>query len=329
MNKVNDVNKIFKYNEFGNAFGGTEIAVQGLLDNVDNELLSKVDIIVSRIPAGFKKGDKPVIFWVHDLHVDAKYLMDPEVVKEIDKIVFVSNWQRDLFINTFGQKNIPYSKCDVIKNSIDPIDVDLNKKWNSDFDKIKIAYTSTPNRGLDIASIAFDAIHKEYPETEFHVFSNFNLYDQPSRNNQYEKIYENLKNQDGVKYRSNVDHSVLIEELKDTHIWVLPSIHPETYCIALAEAMSAGCICVHSDYGALPETSRGITKMYPVREYDEHVSLFYVNLKDAIKLVTSYKKEVSNMTQLTKVVVDNYGNWDISKIKWTTLINSLINETKS
>ena len=41
-----------------------------------------------------------------------------------------------------------------------------------------------------------------------------------------------------------------------------PNTFKETSCLCLIEAMSAGCVCVHSSLGALPDTSNGLTCMY-------------------------------------------------------------------
>ena len=70
------------------------------------------------------------------------------------------------------------------------------------------------------------------------------------------------------------------------HIFAYPSIWPETSCIALIEAMSAGLLCVHSAYAALPETSANWTMMYPISEdHQQHCNIFADNLVSAVNVV--------------------------------------------
>ena len=314
-----DYKKVFRYNTINhNAKGGTELTIDGLLDNVDNDLFKDVDILVSSIPNGFSKGDKTVILWIHDLPIDFQSIN--KYKDDIDIYVFVSNWQKELFIRTFG---LDWDKCKVIKNPIHPIDVDLNKKWEST-EKIKIVYSSTPHRGLNILQSVFNEIHKVFKNTELHVFSNFDLYDQPFRNRPFENLFKVLKEQDGVVYRGAVKHDELINELKDAHIWVLPSIHEETYCIALAEAMSAGCICVHSNLGALPETSRGVTISYDFfDDLNKHANMFYKKLGSVIETINSDINQIKNLSSINKILIDTFGNWEIGKRQWIDILNEI------
>lgn len=92
-----DQNKIFRFNNFGDACGGTEIMVKGILDNVSNDLLKKVDIVVSYPPQNYKKNkDRISIIWLHDLASDPylnKYFSDKNNQENFDYFIFVSYWQ--------------------------------------------------------------------------------------------------------------------------------------------------------------------------------------------------------------------------------------------
>ena len=93
----NEVNK--------NAMGGTELMMKRLYDTLDPNLLDRFQIIGSR--ARELKEDKVRILWQHDLPDD------PESAhlanggwKRYHKLVFVSNWQMQRYIQMY---DIPWS----------------------------------------------------------------------------------------------------------------------------------------------------------------------------------------------------------------------------
>ena len=139
---VHDVNKVFRFNDFKDAKGGTELMVSQLLKYVDNDLLSKFDIIVSYPPQDFVRGEKPVILWLHDLYSDPYFdiLKNPRYQNNFDYFMFVSYTQKELFRIKFG---LPHSKCIVGENAIEPASTFKNIKW-SKVDKVKILYSSSP-----------------------------------------------------------------------------------------------------------------------------------------------------------------------------------------
>ena len=79
----------------------------------------------------------------------------------------------------------------------------------------------------------------------------------------YQQLFTKIKNHPNMTYHSSVPNKVIRESLQNSHIFVYPSTYQETSCLCLIEAMSAGCICIHSSLGALPETSNNLTNMYP------------------------------------------------------------------
>jgi hypothetical protein len=91
----------------------------------------------------------------------------------------------------------------------------------------------------------------------------------------------------------------------------------------MLEAMSAGLVCVHSNLGALPETSGGLNVMYNVNMEDvqKHAGVFAGNLQAAIRLVRDKKQD--NMIAFNKVYVDNKNNVEFIKNKWEVMLNDL------
>ena len=130
-----------------------------------------------------------------------------------------------------------------------------------------------------------------------------------------------------MTYHGHVSNEEVHNALQKAHIFALPSIWPETSCIALIEAMSAGCICVHSSLAALPETAANWTLMYDhTEDGQEHANRHALTLADAIRLVDNDNmKERLNMQ---KAYVDGYYSWEVRAKQWEVFLTSLINGTK-
>jgi hypothetical protein len=79
------------------------------------------------------------------------------------------------------------------------------------------------------------------------------------------------------------------------------------------EALSAGCYTVHTDLGALPETSLGHGIMIPFNELTPK--------RYAEELTKSIKTIKQNGYDYTNQVEDIYNNftWDIAKQNWLAL----------
>ena len=63
-----------------------------------------------------------------------------------------------------------------------------------------------------------------------------------------------------------VSNDEVLEALDKSHIFLYPNVWKETSCIALIEAVKSQVICIHPNYGALPETASNATIMYDWNE---------------------------------------------------------------
>lgn len=265
-----EVNELSK-----NAKGGTELMMERLHSSVDKELLDQCQIIPSRVRE--LDETKIRILWQHDLPGDP----ESEHLKNgghdrFHKIVFVSNWQMQAYINYY---NIPWSKCVVMQNAITPIVPQEKPK-----DKIKLIYTPTPHRGLQILVPVFEKLCEEFDNIELDVYSSFKLYGWEERDTPYQELFDRCKNNPKINYHGTVSNDELREALSKSHIFAYPSIWPETSCLCLLEAMSAGLVCVHPNFAALPETAANWTYMYQWNENpSEHAATFHMILSDAIR----------------------------------------------
>lgn len=310
----------FEKNELNEkAMGGTELMQLGLSQHVGKPLLDEFQIIASRVRK--LDSEKQKVLWLHDLHGDpeAQHLKDGGW-KEYDKLVFVSHWQQQMYNAYLG---VPLSAGTVLKNAIVPIEPHVKP----DDGKIRLIYTSTPHRGLDILYAAFDALSQQYDNIELDVYSSFSLYGWPERDKPYIELFDKLRQHPKINYHKSQPNSVVRDALKQAHIFAYPSTWQETSCLALIEAMSAGCLCVHSSLAALPETSMNLTQMYDYTEDTHaHANLFYAHLKYAIDSYNDKNRRVlmsQNLTVMSQLTESVYG-WHGRGLQWTNMLKQLL-----
>ena len=225
--------KIIRNETNANAMGGSEIIATKLAERINPELLKEFQIVNSRVRD--LDETKVRILLLHDLPGDpeSEFLKNGGYNK-FHKLVFVSNWQMQEYIKYY---NIPWSKCVVIQNFIDPIEE--HKKPD---DVIRLGYWSTPHRGLNILVPVFEKLCEKYDNLELDVYSSFKIYGWEERNAQYEKLFDRCRNHPKINYHGSVDNQTIREKVKGMHILAYPSIWQETSCIVLMEAMAAGLI---------------------------------------------------------------------------------------
>lgn len=302
-----------------NSKGGTELMADGLARNVDTELLSKFQVIPSRVRE--IDPNRIPILWLHDLPWDPESakLKDPEYRKQFKKIVFVSHWQQQMYNAVLG---IPFSEGVVIKNAIDPIEDNLIDKSNED-GKIRLIYHPTPHRGLEILYPVVDHLIKYHPEIHLDVYSSFQLYGWAERDEQYKNLFESIKNHPNMSYHGSVSQDQLRKAIGRAHIFAYPSIWMETSCLCAIEAMSAKCITVTSSLAALPETCANYALMYNYTEnINDHANTFFKILFHAVETIK--KNNAENYLRAQKEYFDRNYSWQVRKDEWTYLLNSLL-----
>ncbi len=210
---------------------------------------------------------KPHIFWAHQSYdqPSIQNLRHPEVVDAIDAFVFVSEWQRAQYLLRFP---IPPAKTLVIRNAIEPIEPHTKERG-----PIKLIYTSTPFRGFDVLLDAFALLGRS--DVELHIYSGMGLYGRAWEDAKFAHLYRRAQGMKGVFYHGAVPNEAVREALKHAHIFAYPSTWEETSCLALIEAMSAGCRAVVPVLGALPETASGFAQLYRYTpDKKEHAAKF-------------------------------------------------------
>lgn len=306
-----DINEVSK-----NSKGGTELMRIGLEARSELARSEEFQIIPSRVRE--LKEDKIRVLWLHDLPGDpeSEHLHNGGHEK-FHVIVCVSNWQMQQYASYY---RIPWSKFIVIENAIQPIPSSL---INKPTDKIKIIYHTTPHRGLELVVPVFELLAEKYDNIELDVFSSFNIYGWPGRDEPYREIFDRCINHPRIHYHGTVPNEQVREALGKAHIFAYPSIWAETSCISLMEAMSAECICLHPNYAALYETAGGTTFMYQFHEDpNAHAQIFMSNLDNIISKVDH--AALKRLTTLQSGYANLRYTWDRIVPVWEDLLRSLL-----
>ena len=305
------------------SFGGTELMTMALEKHVDKDLLEEFNIIKSRVRS--ISTVKPNILWLHDLVGDPEndHLQDAEQRKRFDRLIFVSDWQFNQFQNAY---QIHWNESFVLKNAIDPvlIPMDTSGQWDKDNDVIRIIYHTTPHRGLNIAVAAVKALWENGYKDKIHfdVYSSFEAYGWPERDEPYKGIFKEIEEHDGMTYHGFKPNDVVREALGKAHIFAYPSIWQETSCIAAIEALSAGVQVVCPNLGALPETTGNFATMYHYNpDVKFHANVFANFLKGAVD--NYYTDDMKNKLIFAKNWVDNFYSWDMRKNQWIGMLNGI------
>jgi glycosyltransferase involved in cell wall biosynthesis/Flp pilus assembly protein TadD len=171
---------------------------------------------------------------------------------EIDLFVLQSDWQIETFHAHHG---VPRSQIvrtalgAAASAAVPPIVAPAGPRPR------RLAYASTPFRGLDVLLDLFPWIRRAVPDAELDVFSSMQVYGVSAEEDrkQFDAIYRKAA-QRGVNLVGSVPQLELAARLQQARVLAYPNHFAETFCIAAAEAQAAGCVVVTSRLGALPET---------------------------------------------------------------------------
>jgi glycosyltransferase involved in cell wall biosynthesis len=314
----NDVT-VFVYNIRKNNMELTHHGVH-YVDCQDIHKYENIDkMIVSRYMHFFlmyKVVAKETILWIHDsvpnYAYDSKQLPNIGIqfmynlckFKVIDKIVFVSEYQRQNTLKHYDLCDVP---TQVIPNGIPDLDIDINK-----FKRIsnRLLFNADPTRGLDFTLDCFAKIQEQIPDASLVLFRK-----QEFKEDVIGKIGK-LKN---ITCFGKVSPEKMAEEFCKTDIWLYPTSVPETYCICALEAQKYGAVCACSNIGGMATTVGDCGLTFNKLELD-YVVGNTVNLMKNNEMKEDYRKKGYNNAEglkWNKV----YGMWE-SNVSDTKYNNS-------
>ena len=306
----------FEENEISkNSQGGTESVKRGLAERLPPGLADDFQIICSRVRN--IEEDKIRVYWLHDLPEDPEtnHLKEQASRDRFHKLVFCGNWQYSRYQLITG---VPYDdKCAVIDTPIDPL-----PSAQKEFDKIRLVYTSTPQRGLGILVAVFEKLAEKYKNIHLDVFSSFKIYGWEDADKQFEPLYERIRKHPQMTYHGFAPNEQVKEHLLKAHIHAYPNTWLECNSRSVIEAMSAGLLCVHPNYGGLTDTSGGLNYSYQGHEDpNKHASIFYGVLAHAIDVVQ--QEQTQNYLKFVKIYADSRYSWQKIVKQWVDTLTDL------
>ena len=242
---------------------------------------------------------------------DFWFLETPDL---LDYIVFVSYYQYQRFFESHPKMDT--TKCYVIKNSIDPIEI-TSKDYSN---KIKMIFQCEPYRGLDRLVMALNLL-KHHQDIELHVFGDLDINKAWGVDLKIENSIKELCSKDSrVILRGRTSNQEVRDFLKEAHIFAYPATFEEVSCISLIEAMSAGLYCITNSYGALPETGIGLTKIYPfIMDADKESQILASEIEKAIDTLRS-----GTFDYLTQAAITNKTYSHEERLKeWISFSNDI------
>tara|TARA_B110000503_G_C7146022_1_gene412993 strand:- start:394 stop:1299 length:906 start_codon:yes stop_codon:yes gene_type:complete len=294
--------------------GGTELMYDELIKRLPDNYKEQFSIFNYLPNADFTKK---TIYW-NQLSYDqdaVQALKDPKLVEQIDHFIFVSNWQAEMFRKMF---NIPGYKTHVLKNA----NLGIIPRTPGKRDKVRLCYTSTPWRGLDVLLDAWEIAKPD--NCELHIFSSCKIYGPEFGESDvnYQSLYDRCTTLPGVVYRGSIPNFELRKELPTFDILAYPNTFEETSCIAVIEALSAGLRVVTSNLGALPETTEGWARMYPyLMDPFTHAQTFANILLEEIELVRKGKLDHHLNQQVN--LYNTRWTWNYRIKEWLKFLDGL------
>lgn len=301
-----------------NANGGTEMMSKKLTNVIDGSIKEHFQVWPSRYRSDNVDRNKLQLYWLHDLPGDpeSQHLANGGWNK-FEKLIFVSNWQFQQYQQHYG---LPWYKSVVLQNAIEPIYTKDKSK-----DKIKIIYNTTPHRGLEILAPVFDKLCERYDNIELDVFSSFKAYGWADRDEPYKDLFKFCEDHPKINYHGYQPNDVVRAALAEAHIQAYPSIWLETSCMALMEAMSAGCLCIHPNYGALYETAANWTWMYQwTQDKRDHAVTLINHLAMAIE--NYWTDAVQTRLAGQKSYADVFYSWQYRTHQWNALLGGILED---
>jgi glycosyltransferase involved in cell wall biosynthesis len=267
-----------------------------------------------------------IVFWTgHNINQrELASLSDPDVRAACDRWVLVSEWHRAVFTSRFG---IPAASTAVIRNAIAPVFETLFAT-REDLESAKsghmtLAYTSAPFRGLALLLDVYSELIKRDDQVALQIYSSMAAY-QRQDPLKLQKLYQKCQHTRGIAYSGSIAQPSLAGQLRRFHVLAYPNTFAETSCIAVMEAMSAGCLVITSDYAGLQETSAGYAMLVPVafRSLQEYANDYFQTLAAGIRDWRNSRAQL--LDHLWKQVQFSNQNctWAVRAAEWENWLNS-------
>lgn len=228
-----------------------------------------------------------------------------------DHVVAVSDHHRAVLL---AAATLDPARVHVRRNAMAPAFAGLTPRRDG---PPRLAYTSTPFRGLDVLLAIFPRLRQRHPDVMLDVYSSLAVYGTDPAADPCRNLYGIAESLAGVTWHGSIPQPDLAPALAATDLLAYPNTFPETSCIAVIEALAAGCHVVTSDLGALPETTQGFADLVPFDGQDR--ARFALDFLAALdKALTSLHDPTDQIATLNRTAT-----WDIRAREWVKLISRI------
>lgn len=297
-----------------NPKGGSEILYENLVKHVGKYWPVNANLILSVCDENLLDRTKKNILWQHLSYDQGAItgLLNPAFTQSIDYFIYVSEWQKRQFLDKF---NLSDHNSIVIRNAINKVEYKEKPK-----DKIKLIYTSMPDRGLGILLDTLELMNRT--DIELDVYSSNVIYGSAYSNprfGQHEHLFHRCKTTSYINYKGYALNNAIRKSLQAAHILAYPSIFEETSCLAAIEALAAGCKVVTTNLGALPETCGEWARYVDYSSDNKALTESYANV--LTQEIDNYWKN-DNLKEQSDQYNSQY-SWDIRKLEWIDFIKAI------
>ena len=301
-------------------YGGTEIQLEYLHKYVDKDLLNKVQITTSVPEKTPIDPTKINVLWVHNSYDQPNlypWFKNKLNHRKYDWYVFNSHWTYEKYRLMF---DIPTDISVVIKNGFDD-DLIVKSEFKPK-EKLKLVYTSTPWRGLDVLLKAMEQIKTD--KVELDIYSSTQIYGDAFKkvnDDQFIKLYDKAKSLKYVNYKGYINHKELMKVLHTYDCYVHPSTFEETFCLAAMESLAAGLVAMTTDLGALYETCAEFPIYVPYLKDKEALAKQFAEAIDMLPDLISNVDE--NRMKFQMKYYRQYYHWSVIKTYWERFLNGI------
>jgi glycosyltransferase involved in cell wall biosynthesis len=293
--------------------GGTEILYENLLNRLGEDELKGINLIVNRLSPELIQSNQVNVLWNHhsyDQPAISAYA-SKELVNKVQYFIYVSNWQYEKYRYQFG---IPESRSLVIKNAINSIELKEKPK------KIRLIYTSTPWRGLDVLLEAFSILNRNDVELDVYsstVIYGSKFYEENEKN--FKTLFQRAASMKNVNYHGYANNADIRDALMSSHIFAYPCTFEETSCLSAIEAGMAGLSIVTTNLGALYETVNAWGWLLP---YDSNKVNLAKKFAGALNIAIDdyWTKETQQRLQEQHIYYKKFYTWDSRINEWRNFL---------
>jgi glycosyltransferase involved in cell wall biosynthesis len=180
----------------------------------------------------------------------------------------------------------------------------------------RLAYTSTPFRGLDILLDVFPKVNRQ---CQLEIYSSMKVYQIGLEGDSYRELYDKARRTADVSYVGSVSQKELAAAMARISVLAYPSTFEEMYCVSVIEAMAAGALVVATDLGALPETTLGygdLVHFDPKGDRDEFSRRYLARLRAALDAIQVDGTALVARLYAQSQLINSAHTWRVRAIEW-------------